>query len=110
MYSSLAFLTHTHKGGSSSGLLESTCGMVIIRSGNPAPLAAPYDNCFVYEKDPLILNEVTNKPLYTLQKPVQFLTTIMNLYSIQGSGSSMDIVEQVNTWRHVRIIFYGTFI
>ena len=84
MYSSLALLTHTDKGGSSSGLLETTCGMVIIRSGYPAPLAAPCDNCFGYEKDPLILNEVTSKPLYTFQKPAQFLTTIMNLYSIQG--------------------------
>ena len=55
--------------------------MVFIRSGNPAPLAAPCDNCFVYEKDELILNEVTR--LYTFRS-LYFLITIMNLYSIQG--------------------------
>lgn len=93
MYSSLALLNYADKGGSSCGLLETTCGMVIIRSGNPA------DNCFVYEKDPLRL-QASHYILYTFHKAIQFLTTIMNLYSIQGdwildghcgTGKYMDI-------------------
>lgn len=65
-------------------LREAANGMVIVRSGNLSPLSRPQDNHFVFEQDPIILNETTNKPLYSLQKPVQFLASIINLYSIQG--------------------------
>lgn len=58
--------------------------MVIVRSGNPAPLTAPHDNCFICERDPLIMNEATNKPLYSFQKPVQCLIDIIGLYSVEG--------------------------
>jgi hypothetical protein len=73
------------KGGTySKSLIETAHGMVIIRSGTPAPISACRSNSFNFEKDPPVLCEIDHKPLSPSQKPVKFFTHLIELYSSPG--------------------------
>ena len=71
-------------GATSVKLLETACGIIIVRSGNPVPLPSTQCNCFTFEQDPLLLSETDHKPLCTQQKPVKFYKDMLSLYTTEG--------------------------
>jgi hypothetical protein len=71
------------KNGTSNLLKETAGGMVIIRYGNPPPVTNNQTNCFLFEKEPPVMNE-DRKPLSPGQKPTKFFRDFVRLYSSEG--------------------------
>ena len=70
--------------GTSIKLQETACGIIFVRSGCPAPLPSNHNNCFLFERDPVLLRESDHKPLSVNQKPVKFFAEMIKLYTTTG--------------------------
>ena len=58
-------------------------GIVFLFKGGATPNVNT-SNVFICDKDSPYLDETTKQPLYPTQKPVNFITQLIDLFTIEG--------------------------
>lgn len=59
-------------------------GLVLLRCGGESMLNDHASNIFLYDSEPLYVDEGTHKPLNYTQKPVAFLSRLIQLFTSPG--------------------------